>query len=549
MYSNKLKIWTAIILGLVLSLMSCFCALANWEDKDTSYAEWQYNWNGGSILCKWPKYTDTAAKTKGYELIVYKVSDSGSKTEVLKAEVTGKSKDVTRTILNKGAGSYYFTIRPYSGTYHEEDKSKKKTVTKYHYLTDAMTSETEIFDETELAKIKLGRSAVETNDNVSDGWHQYPGNNWTYGKGNNTLATNEWLDIDGKRYHFDSKGLMQKGWTNIGSAYYYLDPTNGYLWVNCTTPDGYTVNAEGARVTQSGTPVTGNQGVNATVTVNLTETGDPGKIKTAQVTGVTNASLVDWSFGTPYENWSVGEPVKLYVKVNPNTGFAFSNKSKFSAGNATFRSAEGSNPTTLTFDYYPKMKLSAPTNITVDASNIVNWTAVPGAQAYIVKIYGTSEGDKTETVDTNSYDLSSWIDGNDYIDVGVIAQHSKKGKSSKLSSYYSNSDETRLNGVSEMLTSGNTSDGRFVNSSGNLYYMDASGEKVKGWKQIQGKWYHFDNNGRASGPGWWQDVSGNWYYFDNQHVMQTGKINDGKGEYFMNDGSNTNLPLGAWVQQ
>ena len=42
---------------------------------------------------------------------------------------------------------------------------------------------------------------------------------------------------------------MQKGWQELGGKWYYLDPVNGNMWKNTTTPDGYTLGIDGAMAT------------------------------------------------------------------------------------------------------------------------------------------------------------------------------------------------------------------------------------------------------------------------------------------------------------
>ena len=44
---------------------------------------------------------------------------------------------------------------------------------------------------------------------------------------------------------FDAEGYMATGWINVGGVDYCLAP-DGALYVSCTTPDGYNVDANGA---------------------------------------------------------------------------------------------------------------------------------------------------------------------------------------------------------------------------------------------------------------------------------------------------------------
>ncbi|PEE42626.1 YHYH domain-containing protein [Bacillus pseudomycoides] len=115
---------------------------------------------------------------------------------------------------------------------------------------------------------------------------------------------------------------------------------------------------------------------------------------------------------------------------------------------------------------------------------------------------------------------------------------------------------------------------------GKWYFYDQNGTKAKGWKEIKGTWYYFYGNGQmaanttidgyrlgANGAmqqgqtvqtGWkqngsvwnyyntngvkqtgWQQVGTTWYYFNGSGAMQTGWIQIGNVWYYF--GSN-----GAW---
>ena len=78
------------------------------------------------------------------------------------------------------------------------------------------------------------------------GWNKSP-NGWWYMKADKTFPYNCWLEIDGKWYLFDDKGYMLTGWVLRDNLYYCL-ASDGALYVNCTTPDGYRVNSDGVRI-------------------------------------------------------------------------------------------------------------------------------------------------------------------------------------------------------------------------------------------------------------------------------------------------------------
>lgn len=97
------------------------------------------------------------------------------------------------------------------------------------------------------------------------------GGKWYY-FGNSCVAYAGWGKVDGSWYYFDKGNAMCTGWIKLGNTYYYLDPTSGKMvtgWAtiggtsyyfsteastlgamlaNTTTPDGYTVDANGAWV-------------------------------------------------------------------------------------------------------------------------------------------------------------------------------------------------------------------------------------------------------------------------------------------------------------
>jgi glucan-binding YG repeat protein len=62
-----------------------------------------------------------------------------------------------------------------------------------------------------------------------------------------------WVKDDGNWYYMDLKtGALFTGWHEISGKWYYFheegDGFKGTLMVNCETPDGYTVDVNGALV-------------------------------------------------------------------------------------------------------------------------------------------------------------------------------------------------------------------------------------------------------------------------------------------------------------
>lgn len=75
----------------------------------------------------------------------------------------------------------------------------------------------------------------------------------------------------------------------------------------------------------------------------------------------------------------------------------------------------------------------------------------------------------------------------------------------------------------------------FVDSAEGKSYIDENGEKVIGWKSIDGSYYYFDDKGIMKTG--FLDLDGEKYYLDNDGKMHIGRLDlDGKSYYFDKDG-------------
>lgn len=68
------------------------------------------------------------------------------------------------------------------------------------------------------------------------------------------------------------------------------------------------------------------------------------------------------------------------------------------------------------------------------------------------------------------------------------------------------------------------------NIDGEWYYFDKSGIMKSGWINDNGKWYHLDSNGTMDKG--WNEIDGEWYMFDENGVMRTGWIEDNGVRYY-----------------
>lgn len=77
----------------------------------------------------------------------------------------------------------------------------------------------------------------------------------------------------------------------------------------------------------------------------------------------------------------------------------------------------------------------------------------------------------------------------------------------------------------------------WVNQPGGWLYQDENGDAVKNnWREIDGKWYHFDEVGMMN-TGWFEDGA-NWYYFEEDGSMAVNCLKelDGQSYVFDKDG-------------
>ncbi len=81
---------------------------------------------------------------------------------------------------------------------------------------------------------------------ILTGW-QFINGRWYYMNESGAMLTG-WLWLNNVWYYTDPSGAMLTGWQYINGKWYYLDPGNGAMYANTITPDGYQVDASGARI-------------------------------------------------------------------------------------------------------------------------------------------------------------------------------------------------------------------------------------------------------------------------------------------------------------
>ena len=382
------------------------------------------------------------------------------------------------------------------------------------------------------------------------GWSEGPGG-WRYCKGSGVFAKNEWITDGGYRYYLGADTIMYTGWRQIKNYWYYFTPNNnlgrplGSLYVNTYTPDGYYVNGDGIWISNPANNASARQDINS---VSISMKGPspvPGTYYLMNQLSANNVEFTDFASYPDQAHITPGTEVTITATMIPKAGYRISEYLIYACSGAQSISVQGSGEDSrrVVIKYKPKFQLETPTGVLADTNQVLKWTKVNHANAYVVKITDQSGTNAKTTTETNSFDVLGYIDNyqNQKVTVTITATHTGKAK------LYLDSAPYVINDLNQFFNTGIT-DGELKRSGEGMYYLDATGKRVKGWQAIGGSWYHFNSNGIADGPGWYQDTTGFWYYFDASHCMMTGYVNDNGVNYFLNDGTYPGIPVGAWIQ-
>ncbi|WP_271808371.1 Ig-like domain-containing protein [Clostridium beijerinckii] len=138
--------------------------------------------------------------------------------------------------------------------------------------------------------------------------------------------------------------------------------------------------------------------------------------------------------------------------------------------------------------------------------------------------------------------------------VNVIVKAASSSSSSSSHHHNSSTDTTSTSVTDTTTTTPTTTNNENTNTkgwtqdtNGNWYLVD-NGSKATGWKQVDNKWYFFNNNTGAMVTGWYksesgdwsydgQDTVGQWFHLDADGKMTTGWLKDTDGNwYYLCDG-------------
>jgi len=254
--------------------------------------------------------------------------------------------------------------------------------------------------------------------------------------------------------------------------------------------------------------------------------------------------------------WKAAKNERVSVFLTSDTSiFANTyNRSECKVTGAKFVSAKALDNNTLEIkvDYVPVVILGRTARAGWSDSKMTKavWEKVEFATGYQVALYADDKLKKRISVETNTVDLSEYMDKDAvyYYEVRAIGYTADDRKYMKEGDYVTSDDTI-------MEYDGDTS-GAWK---GNTYKQEDGGIARNCWKQILNDWYYFDGNGiyqtgwLLSGQRWyylnpkdgkllmgWQFVNGKWYYLNpGGGEMLTGWIQPQPGIwYYLNtDGS------------
>lgn len=209
-------------------------------------------------------------------------------------------------------------------------------------------------------------------------------------------------------------------------------------------------------------------------------------------------------------------------------------------------------------------KLAAPEHVswTAENSSVLKWSKVRHATAYRVRIYQDDRIIRREDVRGGTYDAGKYFNG----DPGMFISVAAIDESSSDRNYIQESEERFLDSDDVDWEDRETTYGIWQGNRYRISDLDQEAEYAKGWIQIFGRWYYFNQNGTLQ-TGWIQDGdtryysdqegamqvgwvqprgSSAWYYFSSSGAMQTGWIMGAPGTwYYLNEDGAMHI---GWLQ-
>ncbi len=337
----------------------------------------------------------------------------------------------------------------------------------------------------------VGIRAFDLVQDLGKGWKTYSDGNKVYIKDNGKKAENEWLTIDGEKFHFDSNGYLQTGFLKIGNTYYELNTdsskgTLGKVLYYMTNVNGNWVyyNANGKKVSgwlfmDGNYYYLNNQGIMCTGWKKISSIWYYFDSKGIMQTGWLKDNN-QWYYlketGAMATGWALDGDTWYYLDEN---GIMQSNGWKYLNDRWYYLNKSGSMKT--------------------------GWLKYNNNWYYLKETGAMATG--------WALDGDTWY----YLDENGIMQTGWK-KINDVWYYFNNSGSMKTGWYRENDT---------------WYYLNSSGNMAKEWLLIDGKWYYFDNSGRMLVG--WQTIKNKKYYFDMSGAMRTGWLKENTDWYYFDE--------------
>lgn len=286
----------------------------------------------------------------------------------------------------------------------------------------------------------------------------------------------------------------------------------------------------------------------SSVSIRIQETKEePGVVWQAEpMVNSSSYELESYEWSSDYDSWQPGREITANVVLTSN-GTPFSSKTTAYVNNGkSLKVNKSGSKLKVRIEYTPKVTLAVPENLHYEDDYTLSWDKVDYAGGYEVKLY--KDGDYFKTIkrdgrNETDIDLSEYAT-EDYLITAAVRAIAPKGKSSFIiSSEWSDDEETGISSSGD-----STVYGKFYGSGTSKTFKDMDGNQVSGWQYINGSWYFFDpadqNHARTNA---WMLSNNLWYVFDGEGKMITGWAKSGDYWYFMNQGSRSDLPIGAMM--
>lgn len=173
----------------------------------------------------------------GYEICLFRDSKAAGSKKV----TTETTYDFSMAMLKDG--EYYFRVNGIGG---EGSKPGPFMYSSEVYKSPDQTSSGAVPPKNNNSSSGAATNGADGGQAVAAGVWQQNEHGWWWLRTDGTWPVSQMEAINGKWYIFNENGYMMTGWITLNNQWYYFG-ADGDMWINCQTPDGFTVDANGVR--------------------------------------------------------------------------------------------------------------------------------------------------------------------------------------------------------------------------------------------------------------------------------------------------------------